>query len=296
LREAAGRVAVVTGGAAGIGLALARRLAAEGMRIVLADIRAEPLAAAARSLAERGAQVLAVPTDVAREADMAALLAATLDRFGAVHLVSNTAAVSTRTRRMQDASIAEWDWVLGVNVWGLLHAIRLFVPVMAAQDQPGHVVTFSSAAGLGLGNGLYGTTKHMIAALSEALWRDLRDAGTQIGVSVIFPGPVQTDFVANSVANAPDGVTVPAGAGPGTRGGDVLAHGMPPDALAAAILEAVRADRLYAVIPERYLELAEHRVAAFRAGAAPDPGELDALWRRLHAGEGAPVRDAEGRG
>jgi NAD(P)-dependent dehydrogenase (short-subunit alcohol dehydrogenase family) len=283
MRDFRDKVAVVTGGAGGIGFEMARQLAGEGMKIVLADVRDEPLQKAAEGLRAQAAKVITTTMDVSKAQDVEALLAATLSAFGGVHVLCNVAAVSTRTLRLHEASQAAWEWVLGVNVWGALHAIRLFTPVMIAQGVPGHIVNFSSAAGLSTAHGLYGVSKHMIAAVSEALYRDLRETGTQIGVSVVFPGPVKTELVANSQAVAPDDVKV--GATSAARGGDVLARGLSAADLVARVIDGIRNDVLYVVMPERYTALARARAAAIVAGRAPDLPQVDALWRTLHATE-----------
>jgi NAD(P)-dependent dehydrogenase (short-subunit alcohol dehydrogenase family) len=148
MRELSGKVAVVTGAASGIGRALADCFAAEGMRVVLADIETDPLRAAERELRESGAEVITVQTDVAKSESVADLADVTLERFGAVHVVCNNAGVSTSMGPVWERSLADWEWVLGVNLWGVIHGIRTFVPILLRQGVKAHIVNTASIAGL----------------------------------------------------------------------------------------------------------------------------------------------------
>ena len=197
MQDFAGKVAVVTGGASGIGLGLATRFAAEGMRLVLADIEDGALEAAAQGLRESGAEVLAVQTDAGDAASMDNLGERTLDHYGAVHIVCNNAGVGTHGR-MWELSVNDWEFVLRVNLWGVIHGVRVFAPHLIEQDE-GHIVNTASMAGLVsvAGAGPYNVSKHGAVTLSETLSAELRDAGSNVGVSVLCPGLVATNLGAS---------------------------------------------------------------------------------------------------
>src|SRR5438105_3443891 len=174
MEELRGKVAVITGGASGIGRAFAERCLEEGTKIVLADIEPEALERAAQELAGAGADVLAVRTDVSQAAAVDELAQRTLDRYGAVHLLFNNAGVATSGPIWQN-SLADWQWVLGVNLMGVIHGIHTFVPIMLAQGGPAHIVNTASMAGLVStpGLGVYNVAKHGVVTLSETLALEL---------------------------------------------------------------------------------------------------------------------------
>ena len=188
MERLAGRAAVVTGAASGIGRALATLLAAEGMSVVLADIQADPLEEATASI---GGDVLAVPTDVSDAASVQALADAAVDAFGGVHVLCNNAAVAGRFARTWAASLEEWRWVYEVNVMGVVNGLRSFVPILLEQDEA-HIVNTGSAACFEAlpGMGLYASSKHAVLGISEALQRELAGRGAKIGVTVLMPGGV----------------------------------------------------------------------------------------------------------
>jgi|SRR5450755_271145 NAD(P)-dependent dehydrogenase (short-subunit alcohol dehydrogenase family) len=192
MRKLAGKVAVVTGAASGIGLALSRRLGADGMRVMMADLDEAALTAAARSLAAEGIEAAATVTDVSDPDAVDALARATLGRFGAVHVVCNNAGV-TRGGRSWEVPLPTWNWVMGVNLFGIVHGIRSFVPHLIAQGE-GHVVNTASVSGLVAAplGGPYSASKHAAVAISESLHHELAAAGSPVGVSVLCPGPVRT--------------------------------------------------------------------------------------------------------
>ena len=165
MKEFKDRVAVIAGAASGIGRALADRCAREGMRVVLADIEEPALAQAATEMKEAGADVLAVLTDVSQAGDVEALARKTLDAYGAVHLLCNNAGVGAGSTAWE-STINDWQWVLGVNLWGVLHGIRVFLPIMLDQDAEGHIVNTASIAGLisYSPDAAYHLTKHAVVA------------------------------------------------------------------------------------------------------------------------------------
>ncbi len=199
------RVAVITGAASGIGRALAERSAREGMKVVLADVEEGPLAAAERDLTAEGATALAVRTDVSKIDDVTALARKTMDRFGAVHLLCNNAGVVGPGVALWDTTEADWQWVMGVNLWGIIHGVRTFVPIMLAQNSECHIVNTASGSGLTSkpGLGIYQVTKHGVVTLSETLHQELARKGAKIRVSVLCPGFVSTRIGAGE-RNRPD--------------------------------------------------------------------------------------------
>jgi NAD(P)-dependent dehydrogenase (short-subunit alcohol dehydrogenase family) len=192
MRDLAAKVAVVTGAASGIGLALSRRLGADGMRVMMADIEEPALAAAARSLQAEGIEAVTAMTDVSDPDSVDALARATLDRFGAVHVVCNNAGVAGGGPAWQ-IPLPTWNWIVGVNLFGIVHGMRSFVPHLIAQGE-GHVVNTASIAGLVAGPWLsaYNATKHAAVAVSESLYHELAALGSPVGVSVLCPGFVRT--------------------------------------------------------------------------------------------------------
>lgn len=203
LPDLAGKVAVVTGGASGIGKGIAAALAAEGAQVVIADIQRDAMEAAA---AEIGAA--AVLTDVSAPASVDALAAAVLDRYGAVHVVCNNAGIGPLAP-VADLTLDDWRWMLGVNLWGVIHGVHTFLPILKQNRDGGHIVNTASMAGL-VGMqwlGVYCAAKFAVVGLTESLHRELKPQG--IGVSVLCPMIVQTDINRNSVRNRPQALRNP---------------------------------------------------------------------------------------
>jgi len=194
MRDLEGRIAVVTGGAGGIGRAMGERFVAEGMRVVLADVEQPVLDATVAELQAEGHDVSGVVTDVADFASVERLRDHVLDRHGAVHLLCNNAGVGAGANgRMWEHDLNDWRWAVGVNVWGVVHGIKAFVPAMVAGGEEGHVVNTSSGNG-GVtplaGTPIYAVTKSAVVTLSECLYAQLQaDTGGRVGASVLFPGP-----------------------------------------------------------------------------------------------------------
>jgi NAD(P)-dependent dehydrogenase (short-subunit alcohol dehydrogenase family) len=275
VEELGGRVAVVTGGASGIGFALAQRFAEEGMHLVVADVEETALEGAAKQLADLGADVLAVPTDVSVPAQVDALAAAARDRFGTFHVVCNNAGVGGHGGPAWGGAREEWEWVVGVNLWGVIDGLRAFLPTLVEQDE-GHVVNTASVAGLGALPFLspYTATKHAIVGLSEGLFHELALHGSQVGVTVLCPGFVKTNLH-ESARNWPDRFGAepvndhPAAAFMGQLVRDQVEGGSPPEALAAQVVAAIRERRfLVTTNPEIAGFAAENRAAEVR-GEAP---------------------------
>jgi NAD(P)-dependent dehydrogenase (short-subunit alcohol dehydrogenase family) len=201
-----GRVAVVTGASTGIGRGIARSFATAGMRVVLASQNADRLAAAVDELRAEGAEVVGVPTDVSDEAAVRALATATLDTFGAVHVLVNNAGVWAPGYAWE-ISRADWEWVIGVNLWGPIHAIRVFVPHLLEQPEA-HVVNVSSAGGLMAAtvHSPYSTAKHGLVGLSKGLRADLALKGANVGVTLVCPGAVSTAIMSQIENTGPGGI------------------------------------------------------------------------------------------
>lgn len=184
--ELHGKVAVITGGAGGLGIALARRCAARGMRLVLADVDPAALDAAARQLA--GTELAILPTDVTRPEQLEALARLAYDRFDAVHLLFNNAGVGL-VKPVAETTANDWRWVLGVNLWGVIHGIAAFLPRMQAQPDESRIVNTASAAGFLSDPGMaaYSVSKHAVVVLSETLAKELAAASSRVGVTVLCP-------------------------------------------------------------------------------------------------------------
>ena len=193
MKDFASKVAVVTGAGSGFGREFARIGASLGMKLSLADIQPDALAATVDELRGQGAQVIGETVDVSRGADVERLAQRTLDTYGAVHLLFNNAGVASGGLVWEN-SVKDWEWVLGVNLWGVIHGVRTFVPAMLAQGDECHVVNTASVAGLLSPQlmGVYNVSKHGVVTLTETLYQDLRVTGARIGVSLLCPAFVPT--------------------------------------------------------------------------------------------------------
>ncbi len=273
MKLTAGKVAVVTGAASGIGFALAERLARAGLDVVLADIEEAALQDAEQKIADLGVKTLAVPTDVSDEANLQALAAAAVDRFGAVHVLCNNAGVES------DADpwfgpISAWQWVLGVNLWGVIHGIRAFLPLMAAQPE-GHIVNTASIAGLYPGFApSYDASKHAVVAISENLYRSMKAAGLPVGVSVLCPGWVRTSIM-DAARNWPArlGDAPPPSFTAEVTGKHVrraIDEAITPAAVADLVADAVADDRFWVFTDQQFVDLVVRRWRGIAEGGNPE--------------------------
>jgi NAD(P)-dependent dehydrogenase (short-subunit alcohol dehydrogenase family) len=254
MKEFQGKVAVITGAASGIGRGIAERCVGEGMKVVLADIDEVSLAAAETELKTAGGTVLSVRTDVSRRSDVELLAHQALDAFGEVHLLFNNAGVGAGGAPWE-ATWNDWEWVIGVNLWGVIHGVKVFTPLMLAQNTECHIVNTSSTAGLIVGGGSapYAATKHAVVALSESLYLALQQRKSLVKVSILCPGLVRTN-IADAERNRPATLrNEPAAMTPEMQAGlaafkAVLETSMPPLEVAEAVFEAIQKEQFY-VLP-----------------------------------------------
>jgi NAD(P)-dependent dehydrogenase (short-subunit alcohol dehydrogenase family) len=291
MRDLADGVAVVTGGGSGIGQALAERFAAEGMRVVVADVDLAGLSAVARGIADAyGAdRVLAVPTDVRDPDAVDALAAATVEHFGAVHVLCNNAGVGSGGAAWE-VTPERWRWVVDVNLLGVAYGLGAFVPHLLAQDR-GHVVNTASAAGLLTGPGMapYFATKHAVVAMSESLHLDLRNAHSSVGVSVLCPEWVRGTRIHDAERNLPVGDRAGGDGSPLVDGilRSLVNGGTDPAELAGEVVAAIREDRFW-VLPHREstLESARLRWAAIDDGRPPPAWDFGVRARASAGADG----------
>ena len=270
MREFAGKTAFVTGGASGIGLALGRAFAAAGMKVMLADIEADALAAAVESQRDVGPEVRGVVCDVTDAASVVRAAQASFDAFGHVHVVCNNAGVAGGSG-IDDISLDTWRWVLDVNLMGVLHGIHAFLPHIRAHGEGGHIVNTASMAGLqsGLGFSPYATSKHAVVAMSEGLALQLKTLG--IGVTVLCPGFVRTP-ISTSARNRPQRYGAHRAPDPTSAAGRLAAEsarlqqaGLDPAEIAVQTLDAIRADELYVFTHPEMRDEVKERFAAIAA-------------------------------
>ena len=196
-----GKTVVITGAANGIGLAAAERFLKAGMKVVIADIDAKSIDKQVSRLKSEGYPVEGKVTDVTNESSVRELAEFAMNKFGNVHILCNNAGIgggAADDKSLWEASISDWKWVLDINVWGVIHGIRVFTPLMLAHGQEGHIINTASKAGLIFGTSLYSTSKHTVIALTEALYAQLKQVKSKIAVSVLCPGAVNTNLNSNS--------------------------------------------------------------------------------------------------
>lgn len=286
MRDLDGRVAVVTGGASGVGRALGERFAREGMRVVLADVEQPALDATVDQLRAGGAEVTGFATDVSDLASVETLRDHTLERFGKIHLLCNNAGVGASAEgHLWDHTINDWTWALNVNVYGVINGIKAFVPSMLDHGDAGHVVNTSSGNG-GVsplpGTPIYATTKAAVVTITECLYAQLQAMGARIGASVLFPGPkmLRTGLFSSwrnrpaALANATPRQTPPTTIESFERrmaDAGVTVEYTPVEEVATRVVDAVRAEQFW-ILPESDRTDAQinARAASMLARANPD--------------------------
>lgn len=278
MKEFTGKVAVITGGAGGIGLGLARRCVREGMRVVLADVEQDALSKAQEELEAMGGSVLPVLTDVSKADDVAKLAEKTIETFGAVHLLCNNAGVSGAAGAIWESSLADWEWAMGVNLWGVIHGLRSFVPLMLSQDSEGHIVNTASTAGLlpYHPGAAYHVTKHAVVALSEHLHRSLAERSAKVKASVFCPGFVRTRIL-SAARNQPAECRADSSAQPLSAEAEEAAWTLlekdfkvlSPGQAADEVFAAVREERFYILTHPEFNEAVRRRMEDIIQGRNP---------------------------
>jgi NAD(P)-dependent dehydrogenase (short-subunit alcohol dehydrogenase family) len=265
MKEFEGKVAVITGGASGIGRGIAERCVREGMKVVLADIDEAPLAETEAELKGSGGNVLGVKTDVSKRSDVELLARRALDAFGQVHLLFNNAGVAAGVAPWE-ATWNDWEWVIGVNLWGVIHGVKVFTPLMLDQNTECHIVNTSSAAGLTVGGGSapYAVTKHGVVALSESLYLALEQRNSLVKVSVLCPGLVRTNIV-NAERNRPAELrNEPVEMSPQMQAGlaafkAAIEASTPPLQVADVVFDAIQKEQFYILPHPEWTEVIQLR-------------------------------------
>ena len=275
MKELKGKVAVVTGGAGGLGRAMAMHFAREGMHVALADIDQASLDVTAAELRALGVQAIGIRTDVSKATEVDALAARVVAELGGVHVVCNNAGISPLGAAWEN-TLADWEWMLGVNLWGVIHGVRAFTPLLLAQDE-GHIVNTASVAGLinPPGSAMYNVTKHAVVALTETLFHDLAGRKSKVGCSVLCPAYVPTG-IADSERSRPA-----ARANPGaTKSAEqqaredmlkkaVRSGRLSADDIGAAVLAAVKEERFYILTHPRIKGAIQARMEDILEGRSP---------------------------
>lgn len=288
MKDFRGKVAVITGGASGIGRAIADRCVNEGIKVVLADVEDIALARAEAELKAAGASVLAVKTDVSKRSDVETLARRAVDAFGQVHLLFNNAGVAAGGTPWE-ATWNDWEWVVGVDLWGVIHGVKVFTPLMLAQGTECHIVNTASTAGLiaGSGSAPYATTKHAVVALSECLYLSLQQRNSLVKVSVLCPGLVRTN-IANVERNRPEELrNEPAPLSPEMQAGLVafkaaMEASMPPVQVADAVFEAIQNEQFYILSHPEWTEVIRLRTDKLLRKENPE-SPLPAIIKLLNA-------------
>jgi NAD(P)-dependent dehydrogenase (short-subunit alcohol dehydrogenase family) len=277
MKELSGRVAVVTGGASGIGRGMAEAFADEGMKLVVADVEEAALEKAVAELESRNAEVIGVRCDVADPESVEALAQKTLDTYGAVHVVCNNAGVagSSGAYASWEAPLADWEWGVGVNLWGVVHGHRSFIPKMIAGGDEGHIVNTASMAGLMSGSGIYGLTKHAVVAISESIFTEFQSRGlAKLSASVLCPGWVNTRIM-ESERNRKEA--------PREAPGELrpefelmrkmveqwIKEGLDPKEVGKLVVDSIREKRFYILTHPTWMPMIEHRMQNILQGREP---------------------------
>jgi len=249
------KVAVITGAASGIGRAIAEKFAQEGMKIVLSDIEKDILSQTVEELKKKGYNVIAVPTNVSKINEVKQLAQKTINNYGAVHILVNNAGVGfagKSSTTIWESPLSEWQWILGVNLWGVIHGIHVFTPIMLEQNFESYIINTSSIAGLippQPGASIYSISKHAVVALSEALQSDLTRFSTKIKVLALCPGFISTK-ITESERNRPKELYDAKTTNPELEQTmqayqQIIANGISPKLVAEELFQALKGEKFY---------------------------------------------------
>jgi NAD(P)-dependent dehydrogenase (short-subunit alcohol dehydrogenase family) len=265
MKDFKGKVAVITGAASGIGRGIADRCVSEGMKVVVADIDEANLAKAETELKTAGGTVLAVKTDVSKRSDVEALARKAFDAFGQVHLLFNNAGVAAGGSPWE-ATWNDWEWVVGVNLWSVIHGVKVFTPLMIAQNTECHIVNTSSGAGLIVGgmSAPYSVTKHAVVALSESMYLALQQRNSLVKVSVLCPGLVRTNIVDVERTRPAEFRNEPVPMTPERQAGlaafkTAIDASMRPSQVADMVFDAIQKEQFYILTHPEWTEIIQLR-------------------------------------
>ena len=262
------RVAVVTGGASGIGLGIARALGQRGMKLMIADLNEATIESAVRALRVEGVQAEGVRCDVSKLEDVEGLAAATLERFGTVHVLCNNAGVGLPTSS-RNIKLEDWKWIIDVDLWGPIYGLKVFTPLIEAAGE-GHITSTASMAGLISANkmGAYSVAKHGVVALMCALERELRSKKSSITASVLCPGPINTNISFNSLSYRPERAdAVKTSTIKGRQGASIqasLESGMAPDEVGNLVVDAIENQKFWILTHPHWAKGVQRQLDALR--------------------------------
>jgi NAD(P)-dependent dehydrogenase (short-subunit alcohol dehydrogenase family) len=292
MQDVAGKVAVITGAASGIGRGMAESFAAAGMKVVLSDVEEKALSETTKALRDQGADVHAIVTDVSKSEQVQALAEESVKRCGAVHVLCNNAGIAVASGTSWETTLDDWKWTIDVNLMGVIHGVRSFVPIMLEQGSESHIVNTASIAGLVAGADIasYAVTKFGVVALSEHLCLELEGAGAKTKVSVLCPGFVATkimDAQRNRPADRPDASPEPAD--PQSQifyewFSEQIDQGLTSRTVGDQVLSAIRDERFYILTHPDWNYMIEHRVRNILDGQNPStmpPPGIESLVEKM---------------
>lgn len=266
MRDLAGKVAFITGGASGMGLGMARAFAGEGMKLMLADVNEARLSEVEQEFKDKGVDVATIVCDVTKLEQVNAAADATVEHFGKVHVLCNNAGINVGGT-YEELSQQDWDWVIAVNQLGVQYGISAFLPKIKAHGEGGHIVTTSSMAGMvnaGPGWAPYNASKFAVVVMNEVLYSELKE--TNIGVSVLCPGAVATNIIEAADSRPADFGS--SGDKPVIAGdvAELLEHGLDPDVVGKLVLEGIQEEQFYLFTDPRMIKAVERRFERIQRG------------------------------